>query len=79
MWCPLRVLDARLTYDDLIVEHTRSRRELAEALGDGILSMVKQLRPSLERDMLEKANRAIVKAGDTKEVKLGLGKLFEGK
>ena len=41
--------------------------------------MVKQMRPSLEKDMLEKANRAIVKAGDTKEVKLGLGKLFDGK
>ena len=76
----MRVLDARLTYDDLVVEHTAGvGGELAEALGDGILSMVKQLRPSLERDMLEKANRAIVKAGDTKEVKLGLGKLFDGK
>jgi hypothetical protein len=76
----MRVLDARLTYDDLVVEHTAGvGGELADVLGDAVHGMVKQMRPSLERDMLEKANRAIVKAGDTKEVKLGLGKLFDGK
>ena len=51
----------------------------AEMLGEAAHDMIKQLRPSLEKDLLEKANRAIVKAGDTKEVKLGLGKLFDGK
>jgi hypothetical protein len=76
----MRVLDARLTYDDLVVEHTAGvGGELAERLGEAAHGMVKQMRPSLERDLLEKANRAIVKAGDTKEVKLGLGKLFDGK
>jgi hypothetical protein len=76
----LRVLDAKLTYDQFKVEHTAGvGGELAEVLGDAIHDMVKQLKPSLERDMLEKANRAIVKAGDTKEVKLGLGRLFDGK
>ena len=76
----MRVLDAKLTYDDLVVEHTAGvGGEVAEMLGEAVHGMVKQLRPSLERDMLEKANRAIVKAGDTKEVKLGLGKLFDGK
>jgi hypothetical protein len=29
--------------------------------------------------MREKAGRAIVKAGDTKEVRLGLGRLLDGK
>ena len=76
----LRVLDAKLTYDQFKVEHTAGvGGELAEVLGDAIHDMIKQLKPSLERDMLEKANRAIVKAGDTKEVKLGLGRLFDGK
>jgi len=76
----MRVLDAKLTYDDLVVEHTAGvGGELADVLGDAVLGMVKQMRPSLERDMLEKANRAIVKAADTKDVKLGLGKLFDGK
>lgn len=76
----MRVLDARLTYDDFVVEHTAGvGGELAGVLGDAAHGMVKGIKPSLERDMLEKANRAIVKAGDTKEVKIGLGKLFDGK
>jgi hypothetical protein len=76
----LRVLDAKLHYDQFKVEHTAGvGGDLAEVLGDAIHDMIKQLKPSLERDMLEKANRAIVKAGDTKEVKLGLGRLFDGK
>jgi hypothetical protein len=76
----LRVLDARLTYDQFKVEHTAGiGGELADVIGDALHDMIKQLKPSLERDMLEKANRAIVKAGDTKEVKLGLGRLFDGK
>jgi hypothetical protein len=36
-------------------------------------------RPSLEHRLIDKANAAIVKAGDTKEVRLGIGKLFERK
>jgi hypothetical protein len=76
----LRVLEAHLTYDQFKVEHTAGvGGEMAEVLGGAIHDMVKQLKPSLERDMLEKANKAIVKAGDTKEVKLGLGRLFDGK
>jgi hypothetical protein len=38
---------------------------------------VTQWRPSLERDLLEKANAAIVKAGENKEVRLSLAKLFK--
>ena len=76
----MRVLDARLTYDDFVVEHTAGvGGEVAQALGDALHSTVKQIKPSLEKNMLEKANKAIVKAGDTKEVKLGIGKLLEGK
>jgi hypothetical protein len=76
----MRVLDAKLTYDQFKVEHTAGvGGELAEQLGDTLHSLVKQLRPSLEKNALAKASQAIVKAGDTKEVKLGLGKLFDGK
>ena len=76
----MRVLDARLTYHDLKVERTAGLRgELAESLGDVMLDAVRAWKPSLEKKMLEKANRAIVKAADTKEVRLGLGKLFDGK
>jgi len=76
----MRVLDAKLTYEQLKVEHTAGvGGEAAELLGEAAIETVKQLRPSIERNMLEKANKAIVKAGDTKEVKLGLGKLLDGK
>jgi hypothetical protein len=33
----------------------------------------------MERDLLAKANAAIVKAGDTKEVRVSLSKLLEKK
>jgi hypothetical protein len=48
-------------------------------MGEALHKTVKLWMPSLEKDMQEKAARAIVKAGDTKEVKLGLGKLLDGK
>jgi hypothetical protein len=76
----MHVLDAKLTYDDFKVEHTAGvGGDLAEIIGDSLHNTIKLLRPSLEKDMLAKANKAIVKAGDTKEVKLGLGKFLEGK
>lgn len=76
----LRVLDAKLTYDQFKVEHTVGvGGDAAEVLGGAVHDMIKQIKPSLEKDLLEKANKAIVKAGDTKEVKLGLGRLFDGK
>jgi hypothetical protein len=74
----LRVLDAKLNYDNLVVEHTAGiGGEVAKAMGEASLSLLKQLKPSFEKKMLEKANQAIIKVGDTKEVKLGLGKLLK--
>lgn len=76
----MRVVDAKLSYDQFKVEHTAGvGGELAEMLGNAVHDTMKQVRPSIERNALEKANKAIIKAGDTKEVKLGLGKLFDGK
>jgi hypothetical protein len=76
----MRVLDARLTYDQFKVEHTAGvGGDIAKVLGDTAHDVLRQVRPSLEKNLLEKASKAIVKAGDTKEVKLGLGKLLDGK
>jgi hypothetical protein len=76
----MRVVDAKLTYDDFKVEHTAGvGGELAELLGEAMFDTVKLVRPGLEKDMLEKASQAIIKAGDTKDVKLGLGRLLDGK
>ena len=76
----MRVIDAKLTYDQFKVEHTAGvGGEAAEMLGEAVIETIKQVRPSIERNMLEKANKSIVKAADTKEVRLSLGKLLDGK
>lgn len=76
----LRVLKADLSYDHLVVEHTLGvGGDLAEAIGKGAVELIDAWKPSLQKKMLEKANQSIVKAGDTKEIKLGLGKLLDGK
>jgi hypothetical protein len=76
----MRVLDAKLGYDQFQVDHTAGvGGDAAKIIGDGLHDTLKLLVPSLEKDLKEKAQKAILKAGDTKEVKLGLGKLLDGK
>jgi hypothetical protein len=76
----VRVTDAQLFYDKLVIEHTAGLGgDAARLLGDALIHTVKQAKPSLERDLLAKANAAVVKAADTKEVRVSLGKLLEGK
>jgi hypothetical protein len=76
----LRVLESNLRYDNLVVEHTAGvGGEAAKVIGDLVIGSVHAFRPSLERDALAKANAAVVKAGDTKEVRIGLTSLFSGK
>jgi hypothetical protein len=75
----LRVTQAELGYDNFVVEHIAGvGGEAAKVLGDAAKGAVHEWRPSLERDLLARADAAIVKAGDTKEVRLGLGALFNG-
>ena len=45
---------------------------MAQVLDEILITGVRTFRPSLERDLLNKANAAIVKAGDTKEVRVSL-------
>jgi hypothetical protein len=76
----MRVVDAKLGYDEFRVDHTAGvGGDLARIMGDALHDTIKVWTPSLERDLKEKAQSAIVKAGDTKEVKLGLGRLLDGK
>jgi hypothetical protein len=73
----LRVLKSYFHYDDLVVEHTAGvGGTAAKVLGDAVIGLVKELKPDLERELKERANAAIVKAGDTREVRLSLGKLI---
>ena len=74
----LRVVDAKLSYKDFVLEHAVGvGGDLAKILGEATHESIKLLKPTLERNLLAKANAAIVKAGDTKEVRLGLGQLLE--
>lgn len=74
----MRVLEAKLSYHDFVVEHTAGvGGDAAKWLGEAVHETIRQWKPSLERDLLDKANAAIVKAGDTKEIRLGLSKLLD--
>lgn len=76
----MRVLDAKLAYDEFRVDHTAGvGGDMARVMGDALHDTIKLLVPKLETEMMAKAQKAIVKAGDTKEVRLGLGKLLDGK
>jgi hypothetical protein len=78
-WLPelvyrLRVVNADVTYDDWKVTHVAGLGgELAEFLGDAAQKMVHELKPSLEEKLLAKAEASILKAADTKELRVGLG------
>jgi hypothetical protein len=76
----LHVTRADLRYDNFVTEHAAGvGGELAKVIGDAFRGGLKQWHPSLERDLLAKADAAIVKAGDTKEVRVNLVSLFTKK
>ena len=73
----LRVVSSKLGYDHLEIIHLPGvGGDAAKVLGKALTETVKQLHPSLERRLLEKADAAIVKAGDTKEVRVSLKALL---
>jgi hypothetical protein len=73
----LKVAKADLTYDNLKFEHIAGiGGEAAQIIGEAAHAAVTQWRPSIERDLLAKANAAIVKAGGEREVRLSLTKLL---
>lgn len=76
----VRVTEADLKYWDLECEHTLGMDgPAAKALGKAVHEIMKKVKPDMEKGLLEKANAAIVKAADTKEVKVELGNLLGGK
>jgi len=73
----LRVTNAVVKYDDLVLEHVAGfGGTAAKWVGEMIHESINQWKPSLERRILERANTAIVRAADTREVRLGFGKLI---
>jgi hypothetical protein len=76
----LRVAKADVTYDNLVVEHINGIGGSAARLtGEALRSGLKRWKPSIERDVLARADAAIVKAADTREVRIGLGGLVKKK
>jgi len=75
-----RILNSFMSYDDLVVEHTAGvGGDAAKYLGELVLSIIKQVKPSLERKLFERANAAILKAGDSKEIRIGLNGVSRSK
>lgn len=73
----LRVTKANLAYDNLVVEHIAGiGGATAKLMGDAGHRMVNEFKPRLERDLLAKAEAAIVKAADTKEIHVKLSELM---
>jgi hypothetical protein len=69
----LRVTEARADYDHFVTEHIAGLGgDAARMLGD---ALQKILRPALEKKLLPKASAAIVKAADTKEIRVSLSSL----
>ena len=76
----LRVTDADLYHEKLIVDHTAGLDgDAAKAFGDVLLDVVKAIKPNLEKDLRDKAEAAIVKAVGIREFKLALDQLLQGK
>ncbi|CAN5316527.1 hypothetical protein BH10PLA2_BH10PLA2_27290 [soil metagenome] len=69
----VRVLHATTGYDQLVVEHLPGiGGDAAKILGEAVVENMKKWHPSIERNLLERLNAAIVKAGDSKEIRVGL-------
>jgi hypothetical protein len=76
----LRVARSDLKYDNLVVEHIAAiGGGAARLLGDAAHTAVNRWRPSVERNLVQRVNDAIVRAGDTREIRIGLGSLFKKK
>jgi hypothetical protein len=76
----LRVVQSQLSYDNFVTEHIAGiGGDMADVLGDAVRNGMKKWHPSLERDLLAKANASIEKAADTKEVRVSLVDLLKKK
>ena len=76
----VRVVEAQLSYTNLVCEQTFGLSgDAAKLVGKTLLEVLKKVQPHTEKDLLAKANTAIVKAADTKEVRIEFDKLLQGK
>lgn len=74
----LRVTDADLYYEDLVVDHTGGLDgDAAKGLGNLLIDVVKAVKPDVEKEFREKAEAAIVKAVGIREFRLALDNLLK--
>jgi hypothetical protein len=67
------VNNVRLTYEQLTFDHLAGLGgEAAEQLGRLMLSVMRQLKPSLERDLLHRLEAGLLRAAQKKEWKVSL-------
>ena len=76
----VRVTAAEVFYTDLVCEHTLGvGGDAARLIGQAVHDLLTAVKPSVERDLLAKANAAVVKAADTKEIRFVFDRLLAGK
>jgi hypothetical protein len=73
----LRVAKANVSHSHLVVEHVAGLGgEAAKLLGDVMQDAFRQWLPSLEKRLLGRADAAIEKAGNTREIRISLNNLL---
>ena len=76
----LRVIDADLHYENVVVDHTAGLDgDAARALGNVLIDVAKAVKPDIEKELREKAEKAIMKAVGIREFRLALDDLLKGK
>jgi hypothetical protein len=76
----LRVTDADLFYEKLVVDHTAGvDGDAARVIGNVLIDLVKAVKPDVEKELREKAEAAVVKAVGIREFKVALDRLFRMK
>lgn len=72
-----RVTHADVFVNDIVVERTLGMNGMAaRTIGETVQKLVKRFQPDLERKTLDRANEAVLKAADTKEIRIGFQKWF---
>jgi hypothetical protein len=69
----VRILEARLDYDDVVVDHILGLDgRVAQVVGDGIREVIRRLKPDFEEQLRRKAEAAVVQVTDNRELYLTL-------
>ncbi|MFT3882285.1 MAG: hypothetical protein QM703_21865 [Gemmatales bacterium] len=69
----LHVIDAKASYDHLVFSHVPGLGgSAAKVVGNWTVDAVNQMKPSLERKLIDKLTEKLKKAADTKEIQVSL-------